>query len=388
MREMDIKIRKPDDTRTYYPPVTLKCDSFDYGMTDTNVEYDRNSKDPIHAGLVRFWKGVFSKRIIWNVPSINFRNGPVLLYIEGLPIAIERKSSRYRLNGKSESTATIANALARVSFTAIREKDASKLLTTMMKVLSLSEDVKYCLENKVPFHYYVNFTKVDVRLNVQQISEKECGIEISDGVWASISNKELDKFCTFFLHGKKSGKYKHMGIKRLHTYLMGSEPTDSQLELMREFLQQNRQQDIVEDRAIKLLEEMVEQYPTKFHLTMVDNKPTSLLVKGKAYDWMLTANEYKSDIQMVSTYILQPIPQMVDDKPIDFIDCEWKWKGPICIDNMTSDSSLGDQFAARAFALLNDTMTIQIVNTIKRYILADENTNRKDFDEMLRMQHQ
>ena len=63
------------------------------------------------------------------------------------------------------------------------------------------------------------------------------------------------------------------------------------------------------------------------------------------------------------------------------------WRGPICIDNMSEGSSLGDQFAARAFALLNDTMTIKMVNTIKRYLIAPENTNRKDFDEMLRVQN-
>ena len=73
--------------------------------------------------------------------------------------------------------------------------------------------------------------------------------------------------------------------------------------------------------------------------------------------------------------------------PLPLEDCEWVWTGPICIDNMSEGSSLGDQFAARAFALLNDTMTIKMVNTIKRYLIAPENTNRKDFDEMLRVQN-
>ena len=91
-----------------------------------------------------------------------------------------------------------------VTISAIREKSPVKLMSSLMKVLSLSENVKYCLENRVPFHYFVNFNKVDVRLNVQQISEKECAIEISDGVWASISNKELDKFCTFFSYMERS----------------------------------------------------------------------------------------------------------------------------------------------------------------------------------------
>jgi len=39
---------------------------------------------------------------------------------------------------------------------------------------------------------------------------------------------------------------------------------------------------------------------------------------------------------------------------------------------MTKNSSVGDQFAARAMALLNDKVTITLVNTIKRYLNDEE----------------
>jgi hypothetical protein len=61
---------------------------------------------------------------------------------------------------------------------------------------------------------------------------------------------------------------------------------------------------------------------------------------------------------------------------------ESNWRGPICIDNMTGGSSLGDQFVARALALLNDTMTVKIINTIRRYINCSENEYRVEMDEM------
>ena len=35
---------------------------------------------------------------------------------------------------------------------------------------------------------------------------------------------------------------------------------------------------------------------------------------------------------------------------------------------MSKNSSVGDQFAARAFALLNDNLTIARVNTVTRYL--------------------
>lgn len=176
-----------------------------------------------------------------------------------------------------------------------------------------------------------------------------------------------------------------MGIKRLYSELMGIEPTESDLEVMRCFLMQNRQQDIVEQRAILLLHEMASQHPDKLKLEMDGKIPEKLYIKGQGYDWLLSNTKFKSDIQMVSTYVSQPIPETRNDMPLEFEKCQWRWKGPICIDNMSKGSSLGDQFATRALALINDIHTIKIVNTIKRYLIAPENTNRKDFNAMSRM---
>ena len=61
---------------------------------------------------------------------------------------------------------------------------------------------------------------------------------------------------------------------------------------------------------------------------------------------------------MVSTFVYQPSNE----------DKQWGWTGPICIDNMARGSSLGDQFATRALAVLNDNMTVASVNTIKGYL--------------------
>ena len=78
---------------------------------------------------------------------------------------------------------------------------------------------------------------------------------------------------------------------------------------------------------------------------------------------------------MVSTYVWQPIHGNDENTR-----CEWK--GPICIDNMAGNSPLGDQFAARALALLNDSFTITIVNTIRNYLVSEPNEYRVDFNDM------
>ena len=53
------------------------------------------------------------------------------------------------------------------------------------------------------------------------------------------------------------------------------------------------------------------------------------------------------------------------------------WSGPICIDNMQSGASVGDQFASRAFACMNDKVTISMVSTLRGYFSADMQENPK-----------
>jgi hypothetical protein len=377
--KIELKIKKPDDSRDYFPTVEISSENFAYLSKQQVSSFNRNMKDPVHSGLVNWWKSTLNRK----ERKLNWDSGPLAIYVGSLPIALELKGNRYIMNGKSETLNTITNALARVTFTAIREKNSVKLMKSLMTVLTLSETTKYCLENRMPYHYYDNFDKVEVRLAVQQISDKECAIEVSDGVWGVIKNKDLDDMCKFFINRKKKTKFAYFGIKKLFTFTMGREPSDGELKLMREFLKQNRQQDIVEERAIQLLNEMAEQYKDRLNLDFKGDKPYRLFIKGKHYDWLLSDTEYKSEIQKVSTYVLQPVVELNDDgNPVPLSECKWAWRGPICIDNMSAGSSLGDQFAARAMALLNDNMTIQIVNTIRRYLISEPNKNRRDFDEM------
>ena len=106
-----------------------------------------------------------------------------------------------------------------------------------------------------------------------------------------------------------------------------------------------------------------------------------MYIAGNEYDWKLSNSKYKSDIQMVSTFVRQKTIE--EDHEGKAIGEKWFWSGPICIDNMARGSSLGDQFATRAFALLNDNMTVARVNTIKGYLKYKPNKNeRVDINEV------
>ena len=147
---------------------------------------------------------------------------------------------------------------------------------------------------------------------------------------------------------------------------MKKEPSPAQLKMMIAFLEQNRTDDLVQNRALELVRSLEKQYPKRLAVKWSsDNKKIkAMAIRGKLADWVITDNEFKSEIQAVSTYVFTNS---------DGTSHSAKYqtgilRGPICIDNMTKNSSVGDQFAARALSLLNDKITVEIVNTIKRYL--------------------
>ena len=148
--------------------------------------------------------------------------------------------------------------------------------------------------------------------------------------------------------------------------------------------------DLVEERALELVNDMLIQHSGRLKALYSDEGVLeTMYIKGKDYDWKLTNNKYKAGIQMVSTYVWQPKRETVvigiDEEGVDIREVqliEPDWKGPICIDNMSEGAPLGDQFAGRALALLNDSFTIKIVNTIKSYLTAEENEYRVDENDM------
>ena len=440
MGELRIRIRQPNDTGMNWN-TTISGDICRSAIA--TVSGNRNAKDPVHDSLFKFMRSQLKRNTSYRRNSYGqYLDFPysgdyqVVLNIGGCFVALGRTNNRLSLNGKTESLNTIASALARLVFKSVTEKDAGKLMKSLYSSLSLPEDVKYCLENRVPYHFFDDFNKVSVRLNCQQIGDNEIAIEVADGVWGTLTTKELESFCSFYLHNhRRSKKWAFTSPEILYERTMGSTPKTSDIKVMKEFMKQNRQQDIVEKRARELVKEVEQRYPDRIKVEWNDKgEPDVMYVRGKGWDWKITDNQFKSDIQAVSTFIWNPdrsdsefasvqlkwidsynetvehnreimiaagyeiLDDVVDKKsylkqggegltdvvlsqllkvPKEPIN-DSRWKGPICIDNMSSGSSVGDQFVARALALLNDTMTVALVSTIKGYIKTNENEGRNE----------
>ena len=165
---------------------------------------------------------------------------------------------------------------------------------------------------------------------------------------------------------------------------------------MKEFLKQNRRSDLAEQRAMELFNDMVKKYDnvTKGKFVRNGQEVLAMFIRGTYADWMVVDNQSKRGIQDVSTFVLttkrlgEGQAVTVLDNVINNTDKEPYWAGPICIDNLSSGASVGDQFAARAFACMNDTMLVKLVSTVRRYIQEHEENQdeiRLDWDAMCKL---
>ena len=395
--DFDFNIKKPDDSQTSW---TVNCsvvvenpDHLEntlfrkifprhsvYHITERKsskiTSYpNRQAKDPVHGGIVQQIKTMIQvprKRRRQYVERMAEYSG--ILKIEGLPILLAKNDIRYSINGRAESLERISDILARLMFKAINTKDTNKLMASLYSFLDMPENVRYALENNTPYTFYQDFEKYDVRLKTQQIGDDEYALEVSDGIWGTMSSKDLVVFVNTYLHGKKRGSWYQISPKNLYLRTVGKEPSQSDIKVMREFLKQNRTSDIVEKRARDLVRELESQYSDRITVRWNEkDMPEKIFVRGKGYDWLLEARNYKRSYQDVSTFVYQPQ------------DGEGNWVGPICIDNMNNDSSIGDQFAARVLAFINDNVTVKLVSTLNHRIKTEPNEYRVDKNEVSRM---
>jgi len=297
-------------------------------------------------------------------------------------ISIHKDGARYAINGERCNVEIILKAVARtimrsayLNGTGVEAQEA--LDDYLTRCINIPENVAYAMENRVPYHFYERtddeIMKHLTRMNLMQIDTDRFAIEISSGVWGEMATKELNSLVDSYLIGRKRSKrWSNLPPAKLYFQTMGEMPSLAQVKIMKEFLKQNRKPEGAEKRAMQLFENMCRDYP---EITKGQHKGVlAMFVRGKYADWMIVDNQSKRGIQDVSTYVLttgtageaqtEPFSHPIINKT----DRVARWSGPICIDNLSSGATKGDQFAARAFACKNDAMLLKLVSTVSRYI--------------------
>ena len=310
-------------------------------------------------------------------------------YRDGIVPVIITKSSRYTLNGKPLTKSMLLSSLSRLFYRTCFTISAVILKKYLRMLITTPPNVKYALENRTPYHFFdVNedtpyrSNKMEVLINTQRISTTECALEISENIWYPIKVKELDRFLNVYRHRRKNKKWENISPARLWEVLSDETPSESQILVMRAWLKQNRTDKMVEDRAKQLMYEIDRENEEiiNFTMTMDGKDRCAMFVRGKVADWILVENNAaKTSRQRVSIYCYHKCDMVnEDDSKIngkdDFLG--GRLYGPICVDNSVGRVSLGDQFASRAFSLMNDKFSISLISTLKSAIPNNGLKNR------------
>ena len=226
--------------------------------------------------------------------------------------------------------------------------------------------VSYALENRAPYFFSMDIEKygavqqinVNVRLKVRLIGVGKVALELSDGIWGEMTVKQMNTYMNCFHKNKKQSKWGTLCPSELWNKLMSEDCTSSDLALMLAFLQQNRTDKVVKERARDLMIDLTRRFPKRIKinwgnkeklLDVKGNDPTIMYINGNLADWKLTDRGLKSQGQQnVSTFVWS----------------NGDWAGPICVDNLDNKSPTGDQFVTRAMGLLNDNLLVKRVSTI------------------------
>ena len=379
------------------------------------IRPDWNAKgDPLLKGISDFWSSIIRGT------TKNYGKFECVIEIAGYPVHI-KKDKAYSINGSKIGLKTMCMVLAKLTYSSCLEvnRNDSKMTSIFIDAMSEPEQVSYVIENRAPFFFYENYTKIDVRLNVESIGRKRYAIEVSDSVWGEISQKDLITFVNSYRENRKAGSWSRLTPKDLYEKLMGEAPSESELKLMKAFLSQNRTKDIVEKRAKELVRETCEKLPDRFFYHKIEVEPENnerwviievdgkqhkvskennewLFVRGKLYDWKIRKNSNSQSRQSVGTYVYNRVAVREKTGQVKNEFGEWEdtfelvhkyqWLGPICVDNLSFSgaTSVGDQMVARAYAFLNDMVTVKIVNTIGGYLSQEDmSEHRLNFEELI-----
>ena len=273
------------------------------------------------------------------------KNGDSMLWIQ-------KNKNGFSLNSERMSKTDVCTALAKILYKSCFTQDAEVLDDYIDKCTKFPANITYVLENRTPYNFYDFGNKVDVRINTKLISDTHAALEISEGIWGKISIVDLNRFVnTFANNSSRSKKWYRIAPSNLWEALMGEAPTNSQKTLMIEWLKQNRTSKMVEQRARELLYDLEREYDNM--LVVSHENYMALFVRGEQADWIIADAErgMKRHHQKVNTYF--------------WAGDEHGWQGPICIDNIHSNSSIGDQLAARGLMLRNDTNAAHMIYTLR-----------------------
>ena len=339
-----------------------------FGEIEMNVGYSSNSKRKFHENV--YWNtfaqnmySVFVQNT--SVSKSNEQTWITFRYDNGDSIVMMRKDGNsIYMNGVKKNQVDVAMALANIIGFGAINRCADAMDNYIDRNVTYSSNILYSLENRTPYWLFEDGRKVQVKINTSLIGRDEVAFEISENIWGSLSLDEANTFIDCYRNkAKRSKKWANISPSNLWFNMFGTHATESQEQLMKAWLMQNRTDWIVEERAFKLLKEMDE----KDQYTLVDTRKLlkyadielnglstqhnfAMHVRGELGDWLVYPNNRATGSQRCSVVFF---------KKMNSVD------GPFCIDDVNGKNVMGDQIATRATLVFNDKVGTKIVRTLQ-----------------------
>ena len=325
-----------------------------------------------------------------HLSSTSSRKNILLFDFNDFHISVKNARGSVVLNGQTMTRTIAARHLAALCFQTKDTYTREKVRDKFFKITSIPPDVNYAIINRAPYSFYEKGKYIKCRLNVKQISSKEVALEISEGIWGTLTIKQFLGYLSHYLHGTNRGSWAFTSPERLYERVMGREGRESDIKVMKSFLIQNRTRDLVNERAEVLLKETLEKHSGKIKHYSVKNKATNILfVQGIEHDWVIRWSPLDSDRegrQLVRTQYLETSTMNIAACPLTKVKSysivrgeDDNWIG-VCVDNLQTNSPQVDQAISRVLVCLNDKATKQMVSTMRS---IDSAIYRIDFDSFI-----
>ncbi len=325
-----------------------------------------------------------------HLSSTSSRKNILLFDFNDFHISVKNARGSVVLNGQTMTRTIAARHLAALCFQTKDTYTREKVRDKFFKITSIPPDVNYAIINRAPYSFYEKGKYIKCRLNVKQISSKEVALEISEGIWGTLTIKQFLGYLSHYLHGTNRGSWAFTSPERLYERVMGREGRESDIKVMKSFLIQNRTRDLVNERAEVLLKETLEKHSGKIKHYSVKNKATNILfVQGIENDWVIRWSPLDSDRegrQLVRTQYLETSTMNIAACPLTKVKSysivrgeDDNWIG-VCVDNLQTNSPQVDQAISRVLVCLNDKATKQMVSTMRS---IDSAIYRIDFDSFI-----
>jgi len=340
-----------------------------FGEIEMNMGYSSNSKRKFHENVYwnTFAQNMYSVFVQnHSVSKSNEMTWITFRYYNGdSSIMLRKDGNSLYMNGVKKNQVDVAMALAKIIGFGAINRCADAMDNYIDRNVTYSSNILYSLENRTPYWLFEDGRKVQVKINTSLIGRDEVAFEISENIWGSLSLDEANTFIDCYRNkAKRSKKWANISPSNLWFNMFGTHATDSQEQLMKAWLMQNRTDWIVEERAFKLLKEMDE----KDQYTLVDTRKLlkhagggielnglstqhnfAMHVRGELGDWLVYPNNRTTGSQRCSVVFF---------KKMNSID------GPFCIDDVNGKNVMGDQIATRATLVFNDRVGTKIVRTL------------------------